>query len=202
MKALRIVLLAALAAIIVPVAQADQIPTGDPVVKTGGMLPGALPSFGAAPNSSPAAIIITSFNIVSPSGTSPGTSPCDLVQGTITTVSPDCFFQNQITVNGVGEDISMLVFDAVGVSSSTVNCGFLSGSPFSQCGVDPLGTNGTEISFFGGTIPFGSDFTLDFEGFPANFTFGTTASTVPDPGTLSLILAGGLALLTRRRMRN
>lgn len=202
MKALRIVLLVVLAAILVPVAQADQIPTGDPVVKTGGGLPGAAPSFGAAPGSAPAAIITTSFDIVSPSGTSPGTSPCDLIQGTITTVSPNCFFQDQITVNGVGEAIGMLTFDALGVDPSTVNCGFLSGSPFTQCGVDPLGTNGTEISFYGGTIPFGSDFTLDFEGFPKNFSFGTTASVAPDPGTLSLMLAGGLALLlARRRMR-
>jgi len=193
MKALRIVLLAALAAVLVPVAQADQFP--DPFVKTGGGPPGA------APGSAPAAIITTSFDIVSPSGTSPGTSPCDLIQGTITTVSPNCFFQNQITVNGVGEPIGMLTFNALGVDSSTVNCGFLSGSPFTQCGVDPLGTNGTEISFYDGIIPYGADFTLDFEGFPKNFSFGTTASVTPDPGTLGLVLIGGLALLARRGLR-
>lgn len=202
MKAFRIALLVALAAAVASFAFADQIPSGDPVVKTGGGLPAAAPSFATTSTMAPAAIITTSFDIVSPTGTSPGTSPCDLMQGTITTVSPDCFFQNQITVNGAGEAITMLTFDAVGVDPSTVNCGFLTGSPFSACGVDPLGTNGTQVTFSDGTIPFGSDFTLDFEGFPANFDFGTTATaTTPDPGTLTLVLAGGLALLVRRRLR-
>lgn len=196
MKALRIVLLAALAAILVPVAQADQLPTGDPVVKTGGGLPGAVPG------SAPAAIITTSFSIVSPSGTSPGTSPCKLIQGPFTTISPQCFFENDISVNGLGESIGMLTFDALGVNPNTVSCGFLSGSPFTQCGVDPLGTGGTQISFYGGTIPFHADFTLDFEGFPDNFNFGTTASQTPDPSTLSLVFMGGLAaLIAGRRMR-
>lgn len=189
MKALRIVLLAALAAMVVPVAQADQLPVGDPVVKTGG---GHVPA--ASPGPVPASIITTMFTIESPSGTSPGTSACDLIQGGITTVSPECFFQNDITTNGVGETIGMLTFD-VGISSSGVNCGFLSGSPFTQCGVDSLGPDSTQISFYGGTISYGTNFTLDFEGFPANTSFGGTASTVPEPGTLALVGVFGLAML-------
>jgi hypothetical protein len=197
MRGFRTILLIALAAVSVSLAQADQIPAGDPRVKTGGG--GTLLWEGTAP----AAIIIQNFSILTPSGTSPGTSPCDLLQGTINTVSPTCLFQNDISVNGVGQSLTMLTFDALGVDPNTVNCGFLSGSPFSQCGVDPLmGNEGTQITFFQGSIAFGSNFTLDFEGFPQNFTFGSTATTTPEPGTLGLLMLGGLAaMLAGRRVR-
>jgi len=193
MTRLRVLLLAMAIALVIPLAHADSIPIGDPVVKTGGSPP-------AAPGSAPAAIITLDFSILSPSGTSPGTSPCELIQGPFTTVSPQCFFQNEISVNGDGQTLNMLAFDAFGVDANTVNCGFLSGSPFSQCGVDPLeGNAGAEITFFGGLIPFGGQFTLDFVGFPQNFTFETTATATPDPSTFGLILLGGLAALIARR---
>jgi len=193
MTRLRILLLAMAIALVVPLAHADQIPIGDPVVKTGGSPP-------AAPGSAPAAIITFDFNILSPSGTSPGTSPCELIQGPFTTVSPQCFFQNEISVNGDGQTLNMLTFDAFGVDPNTVNCGFLTASPFTECGVDPLGNNaGAEITFFGGLIPFGGQFTLDFVGFPQNFTFETTATATPDPSTFGLVLLGGLAALIARR---
>jgi len=196
MKALRIVLLAVLVAILVPVAQADQIPSGDPVIKTGGGPPVRQDAVTV-----PASIITTTFSIESPSGTSPGTSPCVLIQGGIMTTSPLCRFQNDISQDGFGESISMLTFDAFGINPSTVTCGFLSASPFTQCGVDPLGTSGTEISFYDGLIPYGAEFSLDFAGFPKDYTFGTTASVSPDPGTLSLVIIGGLGVLIARRMR-
>lgn len=194
MKGLRILLVPVFFAAVTSFALAGTIPPGDPNVKTGG----GGPSYPSAS----AAIITLDFSINSPSGTSPGTSPCGLIQGTITTISPACLFQNDITLNGVGLDITSLVFDALGIDPNTVSCGFLTGSPFLQCGVDPLmGNTGTEISFFDGLIPFGSDFSLDFVGFPQNFTFGTTANPTPDPGTLSLLVIGGLsALLARRRI--
>jgi len=193
MTRVKVLLLAMAIALVVPLAHADQIPIGDPVVKTGGMPP-------AAPGSAPAAIITLDFSIESPSGNSPLTSPCDLIQGPFTTVSPQCFFQNEVSVNGDGQTLNMLTFDAFGVDPNTVNCGFLSGSPFAQCGVDPLGNNaGTEITFFGGSIPFGGEFTLDFVGFPQNFTFETTATATPDPSTLGLVVLGGLAALIARR---
>jgi hypothetical protein len=193
MTRLRVLLLAIAVALVVPLAHADSIPIGDPVVKTGGSPP-------AAPGSAPAAIITLNFIIESPSGTSPGTSPCDLIQGPFTTVSPLCFFQNEISISGQGQTINMLTFDALGINSNTVSCDLLTGSPFSQCGVDPLGNNaGTQITFFDGLIPFGGEFTLDFGGFPKNFTFGTTATATPDPSTFGLVLLGGLAALIARR---
>jgi hypothetical protein len=196
MNRLKVLLLAVSVALMAPLAYAGTISgdPGDPVVKTGGSPPVGLPDV-------PAGIVSFDFSIESPSGNSPATSPCDLIQGNIRTVSPQCFFQNDISVNGVGQTLTMLTFDALGVNPNTVSCGFLSGSPFTQCGVDPLSNNaGSEISFFGGSIPFGTNFTLDFAGFPTDYTFGGTAST-PDPGTLSLMMLGGLAtLLVRRRI--
>jgi len=182
--------------------KADQLPLGDPHVKTGGGLPSAFQSasnFAFAP--APAPIIVQSFTIESPSGTSPGTSPCKLMEGGITLVTPQCLFENDIAVNGVGETITSLVFDAPGIDPSTVNCGFLAGSPFSMCGVDPLTGGGSQITFFDGSVPYHSDFTLDFEGFPANFSFPSQASASPEPGTVVLIFGGLSALLARRRLR-
>jgi hypothetical protein len=197
MKGLRFILLALLITAAVPVANADQIPTNDPRVKTGGGPPLSIDDL------VPAAIITLDFTVESPSGTSPGTSPCILMQGGINTVSPQCLFQNEVSLNGTGLTITALTFDALGINPDSVTCGFLSGSPFSQCGVDPLSGNaGAEISFFDGAIPFGSDFTLDFEGFPQDFSFGTTAGATPDPGTFSLVMLGGLAaLIARRKLR-
>ncbi len=184
---LRTLLLAMAIAFVVPLVHASEI-------KTGGMPPVGL-------NSAPAAIITFDFSIESPSGSSPATSPCDLFQGTIETVSPQCFFQNDISVNGGGETLTMLTFDALGISSNSVTCGFLSGSPFTHCGVTSI-PDGAAISFYGGTIPFGGDFTLDFTGFPKDYTFGGTATASPEPGTLGLMMIGLLAaaLVARRRM--
>jgi hypothetical protein len=192
MKSPRILALAVFVALSTAQAHADSIPTGDPIIKTGGV--------GDPP--SPAGITTPNFLIQSPSGTSPGTSACLLFQfGVLTNTSPNCLFENDIAPGGVGLTITSLTFDAPSVPFGPQDlCNFLLGSPFSQCGVDPLPGGGTQFSFFNGSIPFHTDFTLDFEGFPASTSFSTTAG-IPEPGTLALFLGGIGALLARRRLR-
>ncbi len=200
MKSLCIAALTAILALCSALAHADSIPTGDPVVKTGGGGGSAPIRHGSTP--SPAGIITPDFTIFSSSGTSPGTSPCVLIQGGIMTTSPTCLFENDITSGGIGLTIITLTFDAPSVPFDPLRdlCGFLSGSPFSQCGVDLLTGGGTQFSFFGGSIPFHTDFKLDFEGFPGNTSFSATAG-IPEPATLSLFLGGIGALLPRRKLR-
>src|SRR5690242_1239431 len=96
----RILLSGLLLAVSVTVAQADQIP--DPIIKTGGQQTNATNAaqFVATSAPVPAGIITSTFTITTPSGTSPATSPCILTQGSITTTSPQCLFENDITLNG------------------------------------------------------------------------------------------------------
>lgn len=184
------------------VARADQLPANDPQIKTGGPLAASSAEALALSLPAPAAIITPSFTIESPSGTSPvslpGGSPCELIQGPFTTTSPACYFENDISTDGVGDTITALTFDAMGIVSSTVTCGFLTASPFTSCSVESI-PGGTQVDFSGGSIAFHSDFTLSFEGFPKNFGFSTTATTTPEPGTLALLLAGLGCLGLRRR---
>ena len=197
MNSLRIAAIGSLLLLCSAQARADSIPTGDPIVKTGGGGTGAPIRLG---DPAPAGIITPDFTIFSSSGTSPGTSPCVLIQGGIVTTSPTCLFENDIAPNGVGLTIISLTFDAPSIPFGPGDlCNFLPGSPFSQCGVDPLPGGGTQFSFFAGSIPFHTDFTLDFEGFPANTSFSATAG-IPEPGTLALFLGGIGALLARRRL--
>jgi len=187
------------------VVKADQTSGSDPRIQIGG-----------DPSSAPAGLVTSSFDITTPSGTSgildssPTTAgPCILTQGGLSTTSPDCLFENDMTVNGVGETIYSLTIDAVGISPDTVTCANLATSPFSDCGVDPLPSGqGAAASFDVGSIPFHSDFTLGFGEFPADFEFtvqaGLTSTVVPEPGTLALLLSGGLGLAglwLRRRSR-
>jgi hypothetical protein len=196
----RIFLLGLFVVFSVGLAKADQV--GDPIIKTGGG--GTLSPLGLAIDSpAPAGIITTSFTITTPSGTSPGTSPCVLSQGGITTTSPQCLFENDISVNGGAATITSLVFDAPTIPFDPTKdfCGFLSGSPFAMCGVDALMGGGTEFSFTDGSIPFHTDFTLDFEGFPKNTSFAGTATVSPEPATLGLFLSGIAAAFVRKRAR-
>jgi len=176
----------------ITVAKADQFSSNDPKINVGG-----------DPPSAPAGIITPDFSILSPSGTSPATSPCILIQGTVNTTSPSCLFENDISINGVGQTIFSLTFDALGIDPATVNCGFLTGSPFSGCGVDPLPNGqGTRVIFSDGSIAFHTDFTLSFDTFPENFEIPAQAglNPVPEPGTLALLLSGiGVAALWVRR---
>lgn len=198
MKAVHVIMLGTLTLGLSAVASAGSLPANDPQIKTGGPLGGSSVAALALPMSAPAGIITPSFDIQSPSGTSPGTSPCILIQGPFMTVSPPCYFENDITTEGVGDTISALTFDAFGIDPTTVSCGFLSGSPFTVCSVEPI-SGGTEVDFTGGSIPFHGDFTLDFAGFPANFDFPSTATTTPEPGTMALLLAGLGSLAVRRK---
>lgn len=176
-------------------AKADQLPVGDPIIKTGG----------SPDPPAPAGIITPSFSIFSSTGFSPGTSPCILMQGGISTESGSCFFENDITIKDVGQTITSLIFDARGIDPSTVTCDTLTvlggTGPFGGCGVDSLpGGGGTQVTFNEGAIPFHKDFTLEFDDFPKNFTFGVTA-TVPEPATLGLFLSGLAAAFALRRAR-
>jgi hypothetical protein len=173
-------------------AKADQISGSDPKINLGG-----------DPPSSPAGIITSSFGILTPSGTSPATSPCVLMQGTLSTTSPDCFFENDITTSGSGETIYSLDLFAAGVAPGTVSCGFLSASPFSSCSVESLSSGtGSEVIFSGGSIPFHDNFTLDLVSFPTNFQLTAQASltTVPESGTLAFLFVGmGVVALCGRK---
>jgi hypothetical protein len=184
------------------VSRADQLPPNDPQIKTGGPLAAASSLSALVSPSAPAGIITPTFTVESPSGTSPvtlpGGSPCILIQGPFMTTSPNCYFQNDMTTNGVGDTITSLTFDAFGVNPSSVECGFLTGSPFSSCTVEAI-SGGTAVDFTGGSIVYGQDFTLAFVGFPKDFSFGSSATVTPEPGTLVLLLAGVGALVMRRR---
>jgi hypothetical protein len=186
-------------------AKADSLSGSDPRVNIGG-----------DPSSMPVSIITTSFDVTTPSGTSgfldsspTSAGPCIASQGGISITSPDCFFKNDITINGVGKTITSLTVDALGIAPSTVECENIAGSPFSQCGVDPLPNGrGTAASFNAGSIPYDGEFTLGLGEFPAGFTVSvdaglTSPTVVPEPGTLALLLSGlGLTgLLLRRQVR-
>ncbi len=201
MSLLRIATLSSLLVFCSVQARADSIPSGDPVVKTGGSGGTGTPILlGAAP--APASIITPDFSIFTASGASPATSPCVLIQGTIMTSSPQCFFENDITQNGSSVSITQLVFD-FGIGG--VTCGILAGSPFDMCKVGPFGDGGTQVTFFDGSIPFHSDFTLVLgtpsDPFPEHTTTAGTASLSPEPTTLGLFLVNIAALLAGRRLR-
>jgi hypothetical protein len=182
------------------VARADQLQGNDPRIQTGGPLAASSVNALVLTASAPAGIITPTFSIVSPLGTSPApNSPCELFQGGVETVSPKCYFENDITTNGASDTITGLTFDALGINPSTASCGFLAGSPFTVCGVESI-PGGTAFDFSGGSIAFHQDFTLSFEGFPPNFDFSTTATITPEPSTLFLLFAGlGSLVLFRRR---
>jgi hypothetical protein len=98
--------------------------------------------------------------------------------------------------------IKELIFEAPDISARTVTCGELRGSPFSKCRVKSLPRgSGTEVTFFDGSVPFHGDFTLDFTSFPRNFSFGGTATPIPEPPSLLMFLSGIGALLVRRTWR-
>jgi hypothetical protein len=203
MKVVYVLVLAMLTLGLGAVAIADQLPANDPQIKTGGPL-AASSSFSALAlaMSAPASIVFSSFTIESPSGTSPATSSCILMEGGSIT-SPNCFFENDITTNGVGDTITKLTFK-FGADSivGMVMCSELPGSPFSDCSVSEVSGVYT-VDFTDGSIPYASTFTLDFAGFPAHFNFPTKATVpvIPEPGTLALLLTGAGALWARRRSR-
>jgi hypothetical protein len=197
MKPLRALTLSLFVVFCAGTAHADTILVPiDPGIKTGGV-PDPL---------TPAGIITPNFVITSPTGISPitlpGGSACQLFQfGVLTSVSPHCYFQNDINPYGTGESITQLTFDIGGVSEPTVSCGFLSGSPFLDCSIAPLAGGGAQVVFTDGSIPFGGGFTLAFTGFPKNASFNTAAAITAEPGTMALLLSGFGALWVGRKLR-
>jgi hypothetical protein len=190
MKSLRIVALAAFVVLSAAQAQADSIPTGDPVIRTGA-------GTGSVPITSP------KFSILTPTGNSPTDgSDCFLIQGGVSTRAPGCFFSNDITRGGGGVTIYELFFsvsksDFSGTLSCALSTALGGVSPyFTECAAAPDGR--PVVAFFGGPgIPFGDDFSMGFRAFNANTTFGGTA-VIPEPGTLVLFVTGIGALLGRR----
>jgi hypothetical protein len=193
MKSLRIAVLSLLAMLGATLAHASTIPPPDPVIKQGG----------GDPPSSPSPIFTPDFTILSPSGTSPATSACKLIEGTFTFTSPSCLFQDVINPSGAGEAITKLVFDIATVSPSTVNCALINMVDFATCVVGPFDETGTMVGFHGGKgIPYMGEFTLNFDDFPKNTSFsGLSTTAIPEPNTLALFLAGIGALLIGRRLR-
>jgi hypothetical protein len=152
----------------VPAAKA-QAP--DPAIRTGG-------GRGSIPITSP------DFVIVSPTGDSPATSDCVVIQHGVSTTAPGCFFINKIKKDdGGGVTIKGLFFVANKASiSGALSCALdtaLGGvSPwFSKCSVPS--TKLPLVIFSGGSgIPYGGDFSFGFRQFNSNATFLVVAAGV------------------------
>jgi hypothetical protein len=154
----------------VPAAKAQATPP-DPVIRTGG-------GHGSVAITSP------DFVIVSPSGDSPSTSDCLVIQHGVSTTASGCFFVNKITDDEQnGATIKGVIFFVSKASfSGALSCALdtaLGGvSPwFSKCTVAP---NGIPVVIFSGGsgIPFGGDFSFGFRQFKTNATFLVVAAGV------------------------
>jgi hypothetical protein len=142
----------------------------DPAIRTGG-------GHGSV------AITSADFVIVSPSGDSPATSDCVVIQHGLSTTAPGCFFVNKImTDDGNGGTIKGVIFIAGKASfSGALSCALdtaLGGvSPwFSKCTV---ANRLPVVTFSGGSgIPYGGDFSFGFRQFNTNATFLVVAAGV------------------------
>ena len=203
MKSLRIAVLGLFVVMCAAPAHGDSIKPGDPTIKQGGGDP-----------ASPTPIISPAFYILSQSGSSPASSPCELFQSiggmvVMTGTSPTCLFENVINPSGVGQNITSLVFDVLN-PGGTVTCALINTINFKICTPGTF-EGGAEVTFSNGSIPFQTDFSLQFIGFPENTKAGcspistcpqnATTSPVPEPGTLVLFFGGIGALLIGRGLR-
>ena len=203
MKSLRIAVLGLFVVMCAAPAHGDSIKPGDPTIKQGGGDP-----------ASPTPIISPAFYILSQSGSSPASSPCELFQSiggvvVMTGTSPTCLFENVINPSGVGQNITSLVFDVLN-PGGTVTCALINTINFKICTPGTF-EGGAEVTFSNGSIPFQTDFSLQFIGFPENTQAGcspistcpqnATTSPVPEPGTLVLFFGGIGALLIGRGLR-
>jgi hypothetical protein len=159
----------------VPAAKAQATPP-DPAIRTGG-------GHGSVAITSP------DFVIVSPTGDSPGTSDCLVIQHGVSTTAPGCFFVNKIMTDEeeaggeAGATIRGVIFVVSKASfSGALSCALdttLGGvSPwFSKCTVAP--NRIPVVIFSGGSgIPFGGDFSFGFRQFNTNATFRVVAAGV------------------------
>ena len=179
-------LIAAMAIVSAPVAKADSLPPGDPRIQVGGAM-----------IDDPTPIFTQDFSIVSPSGSSPATSPCLADQGAFVFTAPGCQFLNVINPGGTGQPIDQMIFDFPTVDAASMTCGNVDGAVVvftNPCSISPDGFGGTLITFSGGLIPFDSIFSITMDGFDEGTTGGVIANT-PEPGTLLLLLVGFVALL-------
>ena len=204
MKVLRVAALSLLAGLCAAPVHADSVPPGDPRIRQGGGDP-----------ANPTPIISPAFYILSPTGTSPAPgSPCELFQSiggvvVMTGTSPNCLFENVINPSGTGQNITSLVFDVLH-PGGMVTCALINTINFKTCTTGSFDDGGAMVTFSNGSIPFQTDFSLQFTGFPENTQAGcspistcppnTTTSSVPEPGTLVLFFGGIGALLIGRRL--
>lgn len=195
MKSLRIAALSSLLVLCSALAHAGPI---DPGVHVGG-------------GDGSVAITSPNFSIFSSTGTSPP-SDCFLNQDETSTDAPNCSFSNGITEDDTGLAITQLVFDVsdadLSGTSGTLMCDEMTGfgmGPFTACSIASVGS--FTVTFSSGSIQPGDHFTFAFDGFnPTGATFDATAttgpaSTVPEPGTLALLLGAMGTFLVARRFR-
>jgi len=143
----------------------------DPAIRTGG-------GHGSVAITSP------DFVIVSPTGDSPATSDCLVIQHGVSTTAPGCFFINKIMgEEGQGATIKGVVFIAskssiTGALSCALDTALGGVSPwFSKCNVAPHQI--PVVIFSGGPgIPYGGDFSFGFRQFNNNATFLVIATGV------------------------
>ena len=134
------------------------------------------------------------FSFISPTGTSPGTSPCivngitdpncGIINGNDTTWASLTFFIHPIQGGLSCDGGSFFAFCDVNNQQGIVS--------FSQCFEDSCGS---------GVGP-GQFFAMSVEGFLAGSGFGVGANganPAPEPASLVLVLTGAAALLRRRR---
>ena len=174
----RLLLVAALTLSLAAIVQADTL--NDPKIIVGGT--------GSAPVGQPIPIFGNSFSFISPSGTSPGTSPC-VVNGQN---DIECLFTNNDTQGDQNVNWLTLQF-LISPFQTGITCD--PGPFFAQCGVSENGS----VNFSGGSgIPFGTEFQMIVEGFLPGTGF-TGNANVPEPATLVLLLTGAGAIIRRRR---
>jgi hypothetical protein len=184
MKAFRIAAIAAFLLVFAALVYA-QVPN-DPVIRTGG-----------GHHSVPVTSVI--FGVGSPSGNSPALSTvpdstdCVLTQKGQTASVPGCFFKNNITtLRGKPRTISRLVFLVNNSEyTGTLTCGTdttLGGpGPFAACTVQPVGDGSfSVVTFFNGSVPYGSDFSMGMRGFNSNTNFAAVALCGSDSSTAEI----------------
>jgi hypothetical protein len=189
------------------VAKADGLP--DPKVGFGGTDPAFAPASINTPN----------FSISDSNGESPAIDPNGnpIVGGSACVVTPPggsfgtssgCYFENDISEDGVGQSITSVVFDvAIAPGNDSCSNGFTLNNVainalFSSCSTGSDGSGGTLFSFYGGDIAYKGDFfvALDFPDSP-NGILSSVNVTTPEPGTLALLGVGLLTLFGLGRKR-